>query len=199
MTDALSDDIAVRKIVTHVETIHHEFGPPPDRPVQVGWAAAVIANPFAGRYVAEIEPYMESLKPLGDIMAQRLLDTMGGDAQAIEAYGKGAIVGVDGELEHGALWHAPGGYAMRRLLGEALAIVPSSKKVGATGAGLDVPLGHIDAAYVRSHFSAIEVRVADAPRPAEIVYAIAMADGGRVHERVGGLKQTEIAKRDGLR
>jgi hypothetical protein len=124
---------------------------------------------------------------------------MGGDASTIEAYGKGAIVGVEGELEHGALWHVPGGYAMRRLLGEALAIVPSSKKVGGCGAGLDVPLGHIDAAYVRSHFSGIEVRVADAPRPREIIYAIAMADGGRIHERVGGLKASGISKRDGLR
>ncbi len=200
MSDAASDPrIAIRKIATHVEEIRHEFGPPPETPVTVGWAAAVIENPFAGRYVAEIEGFMETLKPLGEAMAERLLAAMGGDAKAIEAYGKGAIVGVDGELEHGALWHVPGGYAMRRLLGEALAIVPSSKKVGATGAGLDVPLGHIDAAYVRSHFSAIEVRVADAPRPREILYAIAMATGGRIHQRVGGLKASEISKRDGLR
>ncbi|MEQ8602997.1 MAG: amino acid synthesis family protein [Marivibrio sp.] len=191
--------IEIRKIVTHVEEIRHEFGPPPDKPVLVGWAAAVIANPFAGAFAPEIEGFMETLKPLGDEMAARLLVAMGGDKRAIEAYGKGAIVGVDGELEHGALWHVPGGWAMRRLLGEALAIVPSSKKVGACGAGLDVPLGHIDAAYVRSHFSAIEVRVADAPRPREIVYAIAMADGGRIHERVGGLTQADISARDGLR
>ncbi|MCR9221155.1 MAG: amino acid synthesis family protein [Alphaproteobacteria bacterium] len=191
--------VEIRKIATHVEEIRHEFGPPPARPVRVGWAAAVIANPFAGSYSPEIESFMETLKPLGDEMAERLLAAMGGDASAIEAYGKGAIVGVEGELEHGALWHVPGGYAMRRLLGEALAIVPSSKKVGAAGAGLDVPLGHIDAAYVRSHFSAIEVRVADAPRPREIVYAIAMADGGRIHERVGGLTVAGISKRDGLR
>jgi hypothetical protein len=191
--------IAIRKIVTHVEEIRHEFGPPPATPVHVGWAAAVIANPFAGGFAPEIEGFMETLKPLGDEMAARLLDAMGGDKSVIEAYGKGAIVGVEGELEHGALWHVPGGWAMRRLLGEALAIVPSSKKVGACGAGLDVPLGHIDAAYVRSHFSAIEVRVADAPRPREIVYAIAMADGGRIHERVGGLKQEDMSARDGLR
>ncbi|MBP5858317.1 amino acid synthesis family protein [Marivibrio halodurans] len=191
--------IQIRKLITHVEEIRHEFGPVPERPVHVGWAAAVIANPFAGGYAPDIEGFMEDLKPLGDEMADRLLKAMGGEAKAIEAYGKGAIVGVDGELEHGALWHVPGGYAMRRLLGEALAIVPSSKKVAATGAGLDVPLGHIDAAYVRSHFSAIEVRVADAPRPSEILYAIAMADGGRIHARVGGLTQSGISKRDGLR
>lgn len=195
----MTSEVDIRKIVTNREEIRHEFGPKPARSVNVGWAAAAIANPFAGGYANEIVDFMETLKPLGEELARTLLDAMGGDASVIEAYGKGAIVGVDGELEQGALWHVPGGYAMRKLLGDSLAIVPSSKKVGATGCGLDVPLGHIDAAYVRSHFTATEVRIPDAPRPREIVYAIAMADGGRVHERVGGLRADEITAQNGLR
>lgn len=123
---------------------------------------AVARNPYAGGYVEDVLPYMEALEPLGADLTRRLLDALGGAAQAIEGFGKGAIVGTAGELEHGALWHAPGGQAMRQALG-AKAIVPSTKKVGAAGCRLDVPITHINAAYVRSHFDAMEVAVADAP------------------------------------
>jgi hypothetical protein len=122
-----------------------------------------------------------------------------GGRDGIDAYGKGAIVGADGEIEHGALWHVPGGYAMRERLGESRAIVPSAMKVGGLGASLDVPLGHINAAYVRSHFDAITVSVPDAPRAGEIVFVLAMSRGGRVHSRMGGLEVWQVKGEDGLR
>ena len=212
--------IEIRRIVTMVEDIHHEFGPPPPQPLRRGAIAAVLTNPFAGRYEAQILPMMEALNPVGIDMAQRLLAAMAVPADRIEGYGKGAIVGAAGELEHGALWHVPGGYAMRELLGwkggakayaagkgevktgqpgNALAIVPSTKKVGPPGAALDVPLTHINASYVRSHFDAIEVRVPGAPAADEVVYILAMSTGPRVHERVGGLRAADIAQWNGLR
>ena len=119
--------------------------------------------------------------------------------EEIAQVGKGAIVGEAGELEHGALWHVPGGYAMRELLGNAKAIVPSTKKVGGPGARLDVPVTHINASYVRGHFNAMEVGIADAPRADEIVLALVMTTGARIHERMGGLKASEIKGEDGLR
>jgi len=189
----------IRKFHSVLEEIRHEGGSDQDPPRIRGAIAAVIANPYAGQYETDILPLMEALKPLGLEMSKRLLAMLGGDAQSIEAYGKGAIVGAAGELEHGALWHAPGGYSMREVLGGAKAIVPSSKKVGGMGARLDIPIGHIDAAYVRSHFDAMEVGMPDAPRPEEIVYILAMATGGRVHARAGGLQASEIKGEDGLR
>jgi len=160
---------------------------------------AVIHNPFAGRYVADIMPMMEGLNPLGVEMAERLVALLGGDPKAIEGYGKGAIVGAAGELEHGALWHAPGGYSMRKVLGDAKAIVSSTKKVGPVGARLDVPITHINASYVRSHFDAMEVGIPDAPRDHEMVVALVMTTGPRIHARAGGLKASEIKGEDGLR
>ena len=189
----------VRKIQIAVEETLHEGGPLADTPLRLGSAAAVIANPFAGRYEPEILPFMEALKPLGLEMARRLIDAMGGDPAAIEGYGKGAIVGVNGELEHGALWHVPGGYAMRELLGDAKAIVPSTKKLAESGARIDIPVTHINASYVRSHFHAMEVSVPDAPQADELVLILVMTTGPRVHARVGGLKASEIKGEDGLR
>ena len=225
--------IAIRRVFTHVEDVHHEFGPVAAVPLRRGAIGAVLTNPFAGRYVADILPMMDALQPVGIDMAQQLRASMDVPVERIESYGKGAIVGAAGELEHGALWHVPGGYAMRELLGwkgdrnayaagqassatpsagqpgavaapagqtqNALAIVPSTKKVGPPGATLDVPLTHINAAYVRSHFDAIEVRVPGAPLPDEIVFILVMSTGARVHSRVGGLKAADIAKWDGLR
>ena len=191
--------IALRKRATIVEEIHHEGGPPPARPLLRGAVLAVIANPYAGRFEPDIAPMMEALKPLGLEMANRLLAALGGEPSAIEGYGKGAIVGAAGELEHGALWHVPGGYAMREVLGGAKAIVPSAKKVGGPGARLDVPITHINASYVRSHFDAIEVGLADAPRADEIVVVLAMTTGGRIHARVGGLAAADVRGEDGLR
>jgi len=189
----------IRKLVTHREEIRHEFGPAPAHPITVAWAAAVVANPYAGQYVEDLQTGMKALKPMGDEMADALRKVLGCPPEAVEAYGKGALVGSEGELEHGALWHVPGGYAMRRLLGEAKAIVPSSKKLGTMGAQLDVPLHHINAAYVRSHFSTVTVCVADAPRARELMFVIAMADGGRVHARMGGLAKDAISVGDGQR
>lgn len=192
-------EIEIRKTAIYVEEIAHEGGPKLETPLKVGYGAIVIANPYAGRYEADILEMMESLKPAGLALSQKLIDALGGDPSKIEAYGKGAIVGEAGELEHGALWHVPGGYAMRELLGDALAIVPSSKKLGTLGTRLDIPIHHINAAYVRSHFSAVEVGISDAPRRDEIVFALVMTTGARPHARVGGLKASEIAQHDGLR
>jgi hypothetical protein len=212
--------IEIRRIFTHVEQIRHEFGPVAEVPLLRGAIAAVLTNPFAGRYEPNILPMMDELQPVGIDMAERLRAAMGVPAERIEGYGKGAIIGAAGELEHGALWHVPGGYAMRELLGwkgdrqayakgqaeektgqpgNALSIVPSTKKVGGPGAALDVPMTHVNASYVRSHFDAIEVRVPGAPLADEIVFILAMSTGPRVHARVGGLAAQAISKWDGLR
>ncbi|MES2945295.1 MAG: amino acid synthesis family protein [Pseudomonadota bacterium] len=212
--------IEIRRIFTHVEEIRHEFGPVAARPLLRGAIGAVLTNPFAGRYEPDILPMMDALQAVGINMAERLRAAMNVPAEKIESYGKGAVIGAAGELEHGALWHVPGGYAMRELLGwkgdrnayakgqaedktgqpgNALSIVPSTKKVGAPGTALDVPLTHVNASYVRSHFDAIEVRVPGAPLADEIVFILAMACGARVHARVGGLAASAISKWDGLR
>ncbi|MDW4498520.1 amino acid synthesis family protein [Sulfitobacter sp. D35] len=189
----------IRKSAITVETIHHEGGPKPDIPVRRAAALTVIANPFAGAYHEDITGFMEDLKPLGAQMAQDLIDALGGDASVVESYGKGAIVGIDGELEHGALWHVPGGYAMRDKIAASKAIVPSAKKVGVAGTRLDVPITHTNASYVRSHFDAMEVGIPDAPKPGEIVLALVMTTGSRIHARVGGLAAEDVRGEDGLR
>ncbi|PKP85303.1 MAG: hypothetical protein CVT80_03350 [Alphaproteobacteria bacterium HGW-Alphaproteobacteria-2] len=190
---------ALRRLALVTEEIFHEGGPRAATPLRRGAILAVIQNPFAGRYEPEIQPFMEDLKPLGLMMARRLLAALGGDPAGIEGYGKGAIVGAAGEVEHGALWHAPGGYAMREVLGGAKAIVPSTKKVGGTGARLDVPVTHVNASYVRSHFDAMEVGLTDAPRAHELLLALVMTTGPRVHARAGGLAAADIKGEDGLR
>lgn len=193
--------VVLRKMLVLVEEVFHEGGPPPLLPLRRGAVLSVIENPFAGRYVAEIQPFMDDLRPLGARMAARLLDTLGGDAHAIQGYGKGAIVGAAGEIEHGALWHNPGGYAMRDLLGpdNSRAIVPSTKKVGGPGTRIDIPITHINASYVRSHFDALEVGIPDAPRATEMLLVLAMTTGPRIHARAGGLAASDIAGLDGLR
>jgi hypothetical protein len=212
--------IEIRRVFTQVEDIFHEFGPPPPAPLRRGAIVAVLTNPFAGRYEPDILPMMKALEPVGVDMAERLLQAMDVPRERIATYGKGAIVGSAGELEHGALWHVPGGYAMRALLGwqgdraaytagqgsgakgqpgNALAIVPSTKKVGPPGATLDVPLTHINASYVRGQFDAIEVRVPGAPAADELAFVLAMTTGYRVHDRVGGLRVEQIAQWDGQR
>jgi hypothetical protein len=192
-------DVKVRKFLVSVEEIHHEGGPVSAVPPRRGAVLAVIENPYAGAYHADIQPFMDDLKPLGLLMAQKLLAALGGDPKAIEGYGKGAIVGEAGELEHAALWHAPGGYAMRDVLGGAKAIVPSTKKLGGPGTRLDIPVTHVNASYVRSHFDAIEVGVPDAPKANEMVVALVMTTGARVHARAGGLAARDIKGEDGLR
>jgi len=192
-------EVQVRKKLTTVEEIFHEGGPVPTTPLRRGAALAVIHNPYAGKYVENIQSFMDDLKPLGLEMAQALVATLGGDPKAIQGYGKGAIVGAAGELEHGALWHAPGGYGMREVLGGAKAIVASTKKVGGPGTRLDVPITHINASYVRSHFDSMEVGITDAPRADEILLALVMTTGPRIHARTGGLAASEIEGIDGLR
>lgn len=189
-------DVDVRKIVLFTDEIYHDGGPRIDKPLRRGAVAAVVKNPFAGRYEPDIMPYMEKLKPLGIDMSKRLIAAIGGH---VEAYGKGSIIGAAGELEHGALWHVPGGYAMREALGGAKAIVPSSTKMGGLGTRIDIPLHHLNAAYVRSHFDAYEIGVTDGPKADEIVFILAMSSGGRPHYRVGGLLASEIKGEDGLR
>jgi hypothetical protein len=192
-------EIELRKSVITVEEIFHEGGPRAAEPLKRGSILAVIRNPYAGRYVEEIAGFMDDLTPLGLAMAKQLLEALGGDPKSIQGYGKGAIVGAAGELEHGALWHVPGGYAMREVLGNTKAIVPSTKKVGGPGTRLDIPVTHINASYVRSHFDAMEVGCTDAPRADELALALVMTTGQRIHARVGGLKVGDVKGEDGLR
>ena len=189
-------EISVRKSQLILDKIWHDGGPAVTEPRRRGAILTVIRNPFAGRYVEEIQSFMKPLESLGVGMARELAEALGGP-RAVQSYGKAALVGLDGELEHGALWHAPGGYSMREVLGGTKAIVPSTKKVGPAGARIDVPLHHINAAYVRSHFDAIEVGINDAPKADEIIYILAMGTGPRVHDRAGGLKASEIKGEDG--
>lgn len=191
-------ELNIRKTAYSVEEIFHEGGPAPERSLRRAAAIAVIANPFAGRYEPDIQWFMEDLKPLGLSMAQRLVDMLGGPDQ-VEGYGKGALIGEAGELEHGALWHAPGGYAMRELLDNSNAIVPSSKKVSGVGGRLDVPITHINASYVRSHFDSMEVGLNDAPKANELAFILVMSTGARIHNRAGGLAAADIVGEDGLR
>ena len=192
-------EVEIRKFASVVEEVFHEGGPRATTPLRRAAVIAVIRNPFAGSYVEDIQPFMEDLKPLGLTMANRLVALLGGDPSVVEGYGKGAIVGAAGELEHGALWHSPGGYAMREVLGDAMAIVPSSKKVGGVGTRLDVPITHINASYVRSHFDAMELGLNDAPRADEMALMLVMTTGPRVHNRAGGLAADKITGKDGLR
>lgn len=189
--------IQIRKRSLTVETVFHEGGPPPAVPLKLAAACAVIRNPYAGRYEENLLPFMAELRGLGTLLAQELVDTLGRDK--VEVYSKAAIVGVNGELEHGAVWHEAGGWAMREVLGQPKAIVPAAKAVAATGYRLMVPLHYIHAAYVRSHFNTFEVGIQDAPRPDEILFALVMGTGGRVHARLGGLTKEQVSVHDGQR
>jgi len=191
------NDVAIRKTQLLIDKIRHDGGTPLAEPRVRGAILAVVRNPFAGRYVADIQRWMEPLESLGLSMARELAEALGGP-KAIQSYGKSAIVGLDGEFEHSALWHAPGGFSMREILGSK-AIVPSTKKVAGAGARVDVPLHHINASYVRSHFDSIEVGLNDAPKPDEIVFVLAMGTGPRVHARSGGLEAHQIRGDDGQR
>ena len=193
-------EVKVRKFVVSVEEIFHEGGPPAAVPPRRGVILAVIENPYAGAFHENILPFMDDLKPLGLEMARRLLAALGDDPRAIEGYGKGSIAGEAGELEHAAaILHPKLGAPLRKAVEKGAALVPSSKKRGGMGTAIDVPLGHKDAAFVRSHFDAIEARVPDAPRANEIVVAVAVTDGGRPLPRIGGLQVGEIQGTDGLR
>ncbi|MDK3019840.1 amino acid synthesis family protein [Pseudodonghicola flavimaris] len=190
--------IDIRKRALQTETIYREIGPAPSAPVRMAAALAVIANPYAGRYEPDLMPFMAELRSLGTALATELVETLGG-AEHIEVYGKAAIVGLNGEMEHGALWHEAGGWAMREVLGAPKAIVPSNKAVAVAGYRLMVPVHNIHAAYVRSHFSSMEIGLQDAPRPDEILYALIMGTGGRINPRAGGLRKQDIQGEDGQR
>lgn len=190
----------IRKIATFVEETHIEQGQDIAPPTRKAVAVAVIANPFAGQYVEDLSPLIEIGAELGALLGARAVEALGVNPEDIESYGKAAMVGEDGELEHAAaLLHPAMGAPLRKAVEKGAALVPSSKKRGGPGQDLDVPLGHKDAAYVRSHFDGIEVRINDAPRAGEILVAIAVTDSGRPLPRVGGLTHAEAEGKDGLR
>jgi hypothetical protein len=189
--------IKIRKRSLTIETTFHEGGPVTDTPLKLAAATAVIENPYAGRYEPDLMPFMKELRSLGTLLANELIDTLG--KNNIEVYSKGAIVGVNGELEDGAVWHEAGGWAMREVLDHPKAIVPSNKAVASAGYRLIVPVHYIHACYVRSHFSTIEIGIQDAPRPNEILFSLVMGTGGRVHSRLGGLTKENVSVHDGQR
>jgi len=190
----------IRKIVTFVEETLTEMGKPVNPPTRRAAAAAVIENPFAGNYVEDLTELMEIGEELGALLTERAVAALGIPGTSAESYGKAAAVGENGELEHAAaILHPKLGTPVRKTLGKGAALIPSSKKRGGPGVALDIPLGHKDAAFVRSHFDGMEIRVNDAPRPNEILVAVAVTDSGRPLPRVGGLTKDQIKGEDGLR
>jgi hypothetical protein len=191
---------AIRKLVVQVDEIRIEMGRPVEPPTRRAVAMAVIDNPFAGRYSESLESLSTIGEELGQLLGARCVAALGIRPDQAQSYGKAAIVGEAGELEHAAaILHPKMGSTLRREVSSGAALVPSAKKMGGLGTAIDVPLGHKDAAFVRSHFDAIEARVSDAPRANEIVVAIAVTDSGRPLARVGGLQVHDIKGEDGLR
>jgi len=190
----------IRKIIVQTDEVRVEMGRDVQPPVRKALAMAVIDNPFAGRYVENLDELVAIGEELGALLGARCVAALGIEPGQAQSYGKAAIVGEAGELEHAAaILHPKLGAPLRVAVEKGAALVPSSKKIGGLGTAIDVPLGHKDAAYVRSHFDAMEARVADAPRANEIVVAIVVTDSGRPLPRVGGLKASEIQGTDGLR
>jgi len=191
---------SIRKLVVSVEETRIEMGRPVEPATRKALAIAVIANPYAGSYSENLDELIAIGEELGDMLGRRCVEALGIEAAQAESYGKAAIVGESGELEHAAaILHPKLGAPLRKAVEKGAALVPSAKKMGGPGTGIDVPLGHKDAAFVRSHFDAIEARVPDAPRAGEIVVAVAVTDSGRPLPRVGGLTKHEIKGEDGLR
>jgi hypothetical protein len=190
----------IRKLIVVVEQTLEEGGQQLAVPVRKAAAIAVIANPFAGRYEANLDALIETGSSLGAELGRRAVEALGIAPGDVQSYGKAAIVGEDGELEHAAaILHPKLGAPLRIAVGGGAALVPSAKKRGGMGAAIDVPLGHKDAAFVRTHFDAMEIRVSDAPRRNEIVVVVVVTDSGRPLPRVGGLQASEIVGKDGLR
>ena len=190
----------IRKLAVSVEETHREIGREISPPTRKAVAVAVIENPFAGQYVEDLTPLMEAGAELGALLGARCVEALGIEPADAESYGKSAMVGENGELEHAAaILHPKLGAPLRKEVEKGAALVPSSKKMGSPGQVLDVPLGHKDAAYVRSHFDGIEVRLNDAPRANEIMVAVAVTDSGRPLPRVGGLTSDQAVGEDGLR
>ncbi|MBQ6904415.1 MAG: amino acid synthesis family protein [Lachnospiraceae bacterium] len=187
----------IRKIVTTVEEIREEGFGKVDPPIKRCAVAAVIKNPYAGKYQEDLSELTDVGEYLGDYLTKIAVEQLGAP---VHNYGKGAIIGLDGELEHGAaILHPKLGKPMRDAIGGGKAIIPSAKKAGPAGTALDVPLHYKDAAFVRTHYDAIEVRIHDAPKCDEIVVALAFTTGGRPHPRIGGLQVSEVKGEDGLR
>ena len=190
----------IRKIVTIVEETRIEGGRAVSPATRRAAAVAVIENPFAGRYVDDLAPLVAIGEELGELLTAKAIVALGIAASAAQSYGKAAAVGENGELEHAAaILHPKMGAPVRKVLGKGAALIPSSKKRGGMGTTLDIPLGHKDAAFVRSHFDGMEVQINDAPRANEIMVAVAVTDSGRPHARVGGLTMSDIKGEDGLR
>lgn len=190
----------IRKLVVQLDEVHREMDRTVDPPTRKALAMAVIANPFAGRYADELDELVAIGEELGALLGQRCVQALGIAPGAAHSYGKAAIVGEAGELEHAAaILHPKLGAPLRAAVEKGAALVPSAKKQGGVGTAVDVPLGHKDAAFVRSHFDAMEARIADAPRADEIVVAVVVTDSGRPLPRIGGLQVSEIKGTDGLR
>jgi hypothetical protein len=190
----------IRKLVVSVEETRREMGREVSPPTRRALAIAVIANPYAGRYSESLDELIAIGDELGGLLGERCVQALGIAPEAAESYGKAAVVGEAGELEHAAaILHPKLGAPLRKAVQKGAALVPSAKKSGGPGTPIDVPLGHKDAAFVRSHFDAIEARVADAPRAGEILVAVAVTDSGRPLPRIGGLQKYEIKGEDGLR
>lgn len=190
----------IRKIVVQVDEVRIEMGRPVEPPTRRALAMAVIDNPCAGRYVENLDELSAIGEELGGLLGKRCVDALGIAPGQAQSYGKAAIVGEAGEIEHAAaILHPKLGAPLRAAVEKGAALVPSSKKRGGLGTAIDVPLGHKDAAFVRSHFDAMEARIGDAPRANEIVVAVVVTDSGRPLARVGGLKASEIKGDDGLR
>ena len=190
----------IRKLVTFIEETRREMDRDVNPPLRRAAAVAVIANPFSGRFVEDLSDLIDIGEELGGLLSQRAVAALGIPGERVESYGKAAAVGENGELEHAAaILHPKLGAPFRKTLGKGAALIPSSKKRGGPGVPIDIPLGHKDAAFVRSHFDGMEVRVNDAPRADEIVVAVAVTDGGRPFPRIGGLSKDQIKGEDGLR
>jgi hypothetical protein len=191
---------SIRKIATFVEETRNEMGRTIAPPTRRAAAVAVIENPYAGKYVEDLSELMLIGEELGELLTLRAVAALGIPSTSVESYGKAAAVGENGEIEHAAaILHPKLGAPVRKVLGGGAALIPSSKKRGGLGVVLDIPLGHKDAAFVRSHFDGMEVRVNDAPRGNEIMVAVAVTDSGRPLARVGGLAKDQIKGEDGLR
>ncbi|MGA0300392.1 MAG: amino acid synthesis family protein [Rhodobacteraceae bacterium] len=190
----------IRKIAVNIEETHQEMGKSISPATRKAVAVAVIENPFAGTYVEDLSDLMEIGAELGALLGRKCIEALGISPSEAESYGKSAMVGENGELEHAAaILHPKLGAPLRKEVEKGAALVPSSKKMGGPGQALDVPLGHKDAAYVRSHFDGVEVRLNDAPRANEIMVAVAVTDSGRPLPRVGGLSAEDAVGQDGLR
>ena len=191
---------SIRKIILQVDEIHFDGGKAVNPPTRRALAMAVIANPYAGRFSESLDELIDIGEELGAMLGERCVQALGIAPEQAQSYGKAAIVGEGGELEHAAaILHPKLGAPLRKAVSKGAALVPSAKKQGTLGTAIDVPLGHKDAAFVRSHFDAMEARVADAPRANEVVVAVVVTDSGRPHPRIGGLQVNEIVGQDGLR